>query len=341
MANGKALVLGASGFLGSHVTRQLVDAGRDVRILVRATSNTRASDGLAIERRTGDVLDPPSLRAAMEGCSTVFHCVVDTRAWLHDPAPLFRVNVVGLRNAIDAALAVQVKRFVFTSTIGTIGRSAAGPATEHDEIDPSEDVPAYVRSRVEAERLFLASCAQRGLPGLALCVGNTYGAGDYGPTPLGALVQRAAKGVMLFSWDGGGPSVGIEDAARALILAETTGRIGERYIIAERWLSFRDLLERAAHEAGARPPLWHVPTGVMEASIRVIETFARLLRVETRATMASLDCSRRLGDMDSTKARTELGWNPRPIEASIREAVAFHLNGRPNCATRTHKKSTS
>ena len=325
---GKALVLGANGFLGSHVTRQLVDAGRDVRVLVRRTSDTRAIDGLAVERCIGDVLDPPSLHAAMVGCATVFYCAVDTRAWLHDPAPLFRVNVDGLRSSIDAALATHVQRFVFTSTIGTIGARSVGPATEHDEIDPRESVPAYVRSRVDAERLFLEACETRGLPGVALCVGNTYGDGDWVPTPHGALVQRASKGHMLFSWDGGGPSVDVDDAARALVLAETKGRVGQRYIIAERWLSFRELIETAADAAGARRPLWHVPTLVMETSIRVIETFARLFGVETQATMASLECSRRMGDMDSSKARAELGWHPRPIADAIRDAVAFHLRPR-------------
>ena len=129
---------------------------------------------------------------------------------------------------------------------------------------------------------------------------------------------------MAYWWDGGGPSVGIEDAARALVLAETRGRVGERYIIADRWLSFRELLELAARAGGVAPPRWHVPTGVMAASVWVIETVARLFNVETRATTASLECSRRMGDMDATKARTELGWTPRPIATAVEEAVAFY-----------------
>ena len=327
-ATGKALVLGANGFLGSHVTQQLVAAGRDVRVLVRRTSDTRGIDGLAVERRAGDALDPAALRAAMDGCASVFHCLVDTRAWLHDPAPLFRVNVEGLGHAIDAALATpSVRRYVFTSTIGTIGARAGGPATEADEIDLGEHgIPAYVRSRVEAERLFLAACRDRGLPGIALCVGNTYGTGDWVPTPHGNLVRDAARGRMLFSWDGGGPSVDVDDAARALVLAETRGRVGERYIVAERWITFRELIETAAGAAGARKPFWHIPTPIMEAGVRAIEAVCRALNVETRATMASLECSRRIPDMDATKARTELGWTPRPVHDAIRDAVAFHLH---------------
>jgi dihydroflavonol-4-reductase len=298
-------------------------------VLVRKTSDTRAIDDLVVDRRIGDLLDPASLAAAMDGCATVFHCAVDTRAWLHDPAPLFRVNVDGLRNSIDAALAAHVRRFVFTSTIGTIGRRSVGPATELDTIGPHERVPAYVRSRLDAEQLFLEACERRGLPGVALCVGNTYGDRDVQPTPHGALVQQAAKGRMLFSWDGGGPSVDVGDAARALVLAETKGRIGQRYIVAERWITFRELIETAAGAAGARKPLWHIPPFVMETSIRVIETFARLFNIETQATMASLECSRCMGDMDSAKAKTELGWTPRPVPDAIRDAVAFHLrNGR-------------
>lgn len=324
-ASVKALVLGANGFLGSHVTRQLVAAGRAVRVLVRRTSDTRALDDLAVERVVGDVLDPPSLAAAVDGCATVFHCVVDTRAWLHDPAPLFRVNVDGLRHVLEAVLAARVRRFVFTSTIATIGRRATGPATEDDHIDPAEQVPAYVASRLAAERLVLTACRERGLPGIVLCVGNTYGSGDWQPTPHGRLVRDAARGRMYFSWDGGGPSVDVDDAARALVLAETRGRIGERYIVAERWVSFRELLALAARAGGARPPRWHVPDRVMETGIRAIETVARLLKIETTATMASLECSRRIPDMDAAKARAELGWQPRPIEAAIRDAVAFYL----------------
>ena len=148
---GKTLVLGASGFLGSHVTKKLCAQGRDVRILVRSSSNTAATDHLKLERCCADVLDIDSLRQAFEGCSSVFYCVVDTRAWLQDPAPLYAVNVDGLRNAMDIALEAGVQRFVFTSTFGTIGRRKDGPSSETDPFNWWDEAPEYIRCRVVAE----------------------------------------------------------------------------------------------------------------------------------------------------------------------------------------------
>lgn len=130
MAGNKKLVIGASGFLGSHVTRQLVERGDDVRVLIRKTSSTKGISDLAVEYRYGDIFDDQALREAMDGCDVVFYCVVDARAWLRDPAPLFETNVEGLRHVLDAAVEANLKRFVFTSTIGTIALSDDGPATE-------------------------------------------------------------------------------------------------------------------------------------------------------------------------------------------------------------------
>jgi dihydroflavonol-4-reductase len=121
MAGAKKLVIGASGFLGSHVTRQLVDRGDDVRVLIRRTSSTKAIEDLDVEYHYGDIFDDAALRTAMAGCDDVFYCVIDTRAWLREPAPLFRTNVEGLRHVLDAAVGDDLRRFVFTSTIGTMG----------------------------------------------------------------------------------------------------------------------------------------------------------------------------------------------------------------------------
>ena len=190
----KKLVIGASGFLGSHVTRQLVQRGDDVRVMVRETSSTKGISDLDVEYRYGDIFDDQALRDAMDGCDVVFYCVVDTRAWLRDPAPLFKTNVDGLRHVLDAAVDADLERFVFTSTIGTIALSDDGPATEDQPFNWYEIGGGYIQSRVDAENLVLKYTRERGLPAVVMCVANTYGPRDWQPTPQGRLLALAVAG---------------------------------------------------------------------------------------------------------------------------------------------------
>jgi dihydroflavonol-4-reductase len=325
MISGKALVIGASGFLGSHVVKALVDDGRPVRIMVRASSDTSATDHLDIERVVGAIDDAEALRSAMAGCDSVFYCVVDTRAWLRDPAPLYHTNVECLRVVLDAAIASGLQRFVFTSTFGTIGRNPSGISTEEDAFNWWDQAPDYVKCRVQAENLLLEYCRDRGLPGIVCCVGNTYGADDIQPTPHGQMVKDAALGSMKVTWDGGGPSVGIRDAARALVLAEQRGRLGERYIIADRWVDYGELFAIAARHAGREPPGRKIPLPMLYTMAGIADVISWLRRRDNRFSIASIKCSRLLPNVDSSRARTELGWQPVPVETAVEEAVDYYL----------------
>ncbi|HXO55402.1 MAG TPA: NAD-dependent epimerase/dehydratase family protein, partial [Mycobacterium sp.] len=199
------LVIGANGFLGSHVTRQLVAAGADVRAMVRGGANTRSIDDLEVTRFHGDVFDTATVRQAMDGCDQVYYCVVDTRAWLQDPSPLFRTNVEGLRNVLDVAveepIAAQLQRFVFTSSYATVGRRHGHVATEDDPIDRRRLTP-YVESRVQAEEMVLRYAVESRLPAVAMCVSTTYGSGDWGRTPHGAFIAGAVFGKLPFLMNG-------------------------------------------------------------------------------------------------------------------------------------------
>jgi dihydroflavonol-4-reductase len=248
MPEGRALVMGASGFLGSHVVKALAAEGRDLRIFVRASSDTSAIDHLDLERTVGDVCDAGTLRQAMRGCSAIYYCAVDTRAWLKDPAPLRVTNVEGLRNVLDAAMDVGVERFVYTSTILTLGLNPSGVATEEDAFNWGDRATEYVRVRVEAEDLFFGYCA-RGLPGVACNIAMTYGAEDRQPTPHGWMITLVLRG-LLPAWDASFPCVGIRDAADAMLLAEKYGRLGERYLIAERTLTLKEIWSIAVKAAG-------------------------------------------------------------------------------------------
>ncbi|NDJ87871.1 NAD-dependent epimerase/dehydratase family protein [Mycolicibacter kumamotonensis] len=319
------LVIGASGFLGSHVVRQLVERGESVRVLLRHTSSTRAIDDLGVERRYGDIFDAAAVRDAMEGCDDVYYCVVDARAWLRDPADLFRTNVEGLRQVLDVAVDADLRRFVFTSTIGTIALSDEGLATEDEPFNWLDRGGAYIRSRVDAENLVLDYARDRGLPAVALCVSNTYGPGDWQPTPHGSLLAAAAAGKMpVYVKDMAMEVVGIEDAARALILAADHGRVGERYIVSERFISARELYEAAADAGGAKRPRFGIPLKAMYVLGFGGDVAATVLRRDMVLSRLSVRLMHIMSPMDHRKAERELGWHPEPIHDSIRKAVHFY-----------------
>lgn len=320
------LVLGGSGFLGAHLVRQLCGEGESPRVLARPTSDLRTIAGLPVERVQGDVLQPDSLVQAMQGIDTVYHCVVDARAWLRDPAPLYRVNVDGLRNSLQAAEAAGVRRFVFTSSVGTIApRDDGSPSDEDDHYDRLDALPPYLRCRVEAERLFLEFIAASHMEGLAGCVATTFGADDLLPTPQGQLILDASRGRMPFYWDGGSCCVGIEDAARGMILAARHGRSGARYILSERWLSYREMFERAADWAGRRGPRLRFPMAPMLVMAGVSGWLAARFGRQTRFSREAIRCSTQLSRCRNDLARQELGWEPQPVGRAIDAALKdFH-----------------
>ena len=341
------LVIGANGFLGSHVTRQLVTGaagpatseagaagpatseaeGAEVRVMVRPTANTRGIDDLPVTRFHGDIFDSATLRAAMEGCDVVYYCVVDTRAWLRDPAPLFHTNVEGLRGVLDIASEKArdgtLKRFVFTSSYVTVGRRHGVRATEDDMIVRRRLSP-YVLSRVQAEDLVLQYVADAGLPAVAMCVSTTYGGGDWGQTPHGAIIAGAALGKLPFAMSGIAlEAVGVDDAARALILAAEHGRNGERYIISDRMITNEEVVRIAAEEAGVPPPSRSIPLPAVYCLAALGSLKGRLRGTDERLTLGSVRLMRAESEVDHSKATRELGWQPRPVEDSIREAARF------------------
>ncbi|WP_396917631.1 NAD-dependent epimerase/dehydratase family protein [Mycolicibacterium sp.] len=327
-----ALVIGANGYLGSHVARLLVEDGEDVRVMVRAGANTIGIDDLDVTRFEGDIFSDDVLRAAMTGADVIYYCVVDTRGWLRDPSPLFRTNVEGTRNVLDIAvepeIAAGLKRFVFTSSYATVGRKR-GKVADEDDIVSDKGLTPYVRSRVQAEKLVLSYARERGLPAVAMCVSTTYGGRDWGRTPHGAIIAGAAFGKLPFVMRGIElEAVGVNDAARALILAADKGRVGERYLISEKMISNAEVARIAAEAAGVAPPAKSIPLPVTYLLAALGTLKGKLKRTDERLSLASLRLMRAEAPVDHSKAERELGWRPRPVEDSVAEAAKFWVGVR-------------
>lgn len=326
--------MGASGFVGSHVTRRLVERGDDVRVYLRRSSKTLGIDDLDIERCYGDLYDEEALRAAMADRDVVYYCVVDTRFHLRDPAPLFETNVNCLQRVLGIANEADLYRFVFCSTIGTIALGHGRPATEDDAFNwPGVGGP-YIESRRKAEELVLAYARDRGLPAVVLNVSNPYGPLDWQPSQ-GLMVKMAAHGQLPAYVKGVSTEVvGIEDVADAFLLAAEHGRVGERYIISESYMSMRDLLTTAADEVGARPPRFGIPLPVMYAAGFVTGVVSRLLRRDPVIDVTGVRLLHTTSPADHGKATRELGWKPSPAAESIRKAARFHVDHAKDVARR-------
>lgn len=334
----KVLVMGASGFVGSHVTRQLVERGDDVRVLLRQTSPTAGIDDLDVQRCYGDIFDGPAVRGAMADRDVVFYCVVDARAMLPDPAPLIRTNVDGLRHVLDIAATIDLQKFVYLSTIGTIAVSDDGSAvTEDTPFNWAGKGGPYIDARRAAEDMVLRYVRERGLPAVVLNVSTPYGPWDWQPTPHGGLVARAALGTMPFYVKGVNTEVvGVEDAARALLLAVERGRNGQRYIISESYRSMRELFDIAARETGAAPPRIGVPLGAFYAAAYAAEPLRALRPGKITPFLNLVRLAATTSPADHGKATRELGWQPSPTAEAIRRAARFYVerSGRAKEAAR-------
>jgi nucleoside-diphosphate-sugar epimerase len=318
--------MGASGFVGSHVTRKLVERGDDVLVYLRKSSSTVAIDDLDVERCYGDLKDAEALRTAMADRDVVFYCVVDTRFHLRDPAPLFETNVNSLRRVLDVAAQADLSRFVFCSTIGTIAIATGSELVTEDMPFnwPGKGGP-YIESRRQAEDLVLTYARERGVPAVIMCVSNPYGPLDFQPSQ-GLMVKMAAFGKVPAYLKGVSTEVvGIEDVADAFLLAAEHGRVGERYIISESFMSMRELLSTAAAAVGAKPPRLGVPLPVAYAIAGILGATGRLLRRDVPMNVTGVRLLHIMSPADHGKATRELGWKPGSTAESIRRAARFYV----------------
>lgn len=318
------LLTGATGFVGGAVARELLAAGHRLRVLVRRGSDRRNLEGLDLEPVEGDLRDPASLRAALEGCRFLFHVAADYRLWAPRPEDLYRINVDGTGYLVDAALEAGIERMVYTSSVAVLGLEPDGrPADEDTPSSLADMIGPYKRSKFLAEALVRRAIAERGLPAVIVNPSTPIGPRDRRPTPTGRMILDAACGRMPAYVDTGLNLVHVDDVARGHLLAFEHGRIGERYILGNRDMSLREILTQVAVLAGRRPPRVRLPHWLVMPVARAAEAWARRTGREPLATVDGVRMARKRMYFSADKARRELGFAPRPVEEALREAVEW------------------
>ena len=319
-----ALVTGASGFLGWHVARALTERGYSVRALCRPSSQIRE---LAVERVTGDLRDPDSLVRAVDGCELVFHVAADYRLWSRNPEDLYRSNVDGTRNLLDAAARAGVRRIVYTSTVGCIGMPENELGDESTPVSLDDMAGHYKRSKWLAEQVALEK-ARSGLPVVIVNPTAPIGDHDWKPTPTGKIVVDFLRNKLPAFVDTGLNIVDARDIAAGHVLAAERGRIGERYILGCENLTLEQILHRLANLAGKPAPKTKIPYALAYATGVITTAFANLSGREPLAPLEGVKMARKKMFVTHAKAANELGFAPGPAESALEKAVKwFRDNG--------------
>jgi dihydroflavonol-4-reductase len=319
----KAMVTGATGFVGAAVARALIAAGWQVRALVRAGSDRSNLQSLAVDLVEGDLADPDSLERGLEGCEGLFHVAADYRLGARRPEQLYRTNVDGTRNILSAARRARVPRIVYTSSVATIGLPADGsPGEEGTAVALSNMIGHYKRSKFLAEEV-TRDAAREGLSVVIVNPSTPVGPGDIKPTPTGQLVLDAAAGRMPAYVDTGLNIVHVDDVAAGHLLAFERGRAGERYILGGEDMTLQIILREIARLAGRKPPSIRLPYAAVLPIAYVAEAFAWVSGRSGRVTLEGVRMSRKRMFFSSRKAAAELGYRWRPPLQAFEDALRW------------------
>lgn len=318
----RALVTGANGHIGANLVRDLLEHGWTVRALVREGADLRGLAGLDVETTHGDVRDEEAVRKAMDGCELVFHLAAPYVLWARDEAEIVGPAVSGSENVLRAARAAGARRVVMTSSSNAVGFTT-DPSRPLDETSWNAVTNSpYVRAKNAQERRARELAEELDLDLVTILPTAVLGRLDYRKTPTTAPVvdALAGKGPVPFPMN----LVDVRDVARAHVLAAERGARGARYLVGGDNVDVPTLAALIEQLTGRRPTEGLPPMWLLRVVASVAELGARLHGKPPVLTRALLDdAAGRAPVFDCTRARTELGLEPRGAEEVLRETQAW------------------
>jgi dihydroflavonol-4-reductase len=328
MPGGVSLVTGATGHIGNVLARQLTAAGERVRALVLPGEDLTPLRRLDVELVEGNLLDYPSLLAAMHQVEVVYHLAGAISILPGQDPNLHLVNVVGTRNVLCAFKQSQVRRLVYTSSIHALQRIPHGAVVdERLPYDPDNPYGAYDRSKAQAS-LLVQQAAQEGLDVIIACPTGVIGPYDYRISELGKIILDCVRGRPLLYVDGAYDFVDVRDVAQGLALASIRGRCGENYILSGEQISVRDLIQSVQQALGKHLLKIKAPHWLGRLASQVMPYYYRLSGERPRFTPYSLEVLASNSCISSAKARQELGYQPRPLAQALADTARWFGDNR-------------
>lgn len=314
----RCLITGASGFVGANLVEAVGQQGWQARAMHRKTSSLKALDGLRYESAIGDVNEPESLAAAMDGVDVVFHVAAIAEYWRVGHAELYRVNVEGTRKVLQAAQAARVKRVVFTSSVAALGQPQFGQALDEGaQFNLRPEQFYYGHSKHVAEQV-VQEFVQAGLDVVVVNPAVILGPRDVHQIS-GSLITQVAKLGVPFYTKGGICVIDVADVCAAHIAAAERGRTGQRYILGGENLSYQALFGLIAEVVGKRKPRLAMPSTLLRGISRPVDALRNRFGLNLPLNGDQMRFATETFWFYSDKMRKELGINPRP---------AYHMIAR-------------
>lgn len=315
----KALVTGANGFTGSHLVKALEQRGDSVVGLVRKTSDLSRLADCQVQFVYGDITDRAALKTAMQDVDVVFHTAAYVELGLVDAAKMERINVEGTRAVLETARDMGIAKLVYCSTIGIYGDTQGRTIDETFQRQQQGFSSAYDSTKFKAQQL-VDQFAAAGLPAVSLMPSGIFGADD---PHFGPVLQAFLKG-RLKVWAGGDRVTGIvhvDDLVAAMLLAVEKAPAGAHYIISTGDLTTREMFEFLSQETGVSTPR-EVPESIVRLGGNLLDPIGRWFSWQPPISRERVHyvydrCVR----VDGSKAKRELGWQPRSVEQTLRDCL--------------------
>jgi len=322
------LVTGATGHIGNVLIRKLLEQGEKVRALVWRGEEPTPIKDLDVEQVEGDVLDPASLESAMRGVESVYHLAGIISIMPGRNPLVWKVNVEGTRNVLDAARRAGVRRLVYTSSIHAIARAPHGVTMDESlGFDQNNPYGEYDRSKAAAS-LEVQKAATAGLDAVIVCPTGVIGPYDFRGSEMGEVIRSASEARTMFYVEGAYDFVDVRDVADGLIAAHAHGRQGESYILSGQKLSVRYVLETVREVTGKAFASFKMPFSLAEFAAKFTPYYYRWTKTKPRFTPYSLEVLQSNSNISHAKAARELGYQSRPAIETIADTVRWFFENR-------------